>query len=30
LVIAASMSASVGFLFFASNAAAAMIWPDWQ
>jgi hypothetical protein len=30
LVIAASMSASLGFGFFASSAAAAMIWPDWQ
>src|ERR1043166_428005 len=30
LVIASSMSASVGFGFFFSSAAAAMIWPDWQ
>src|SRR5256884_4576718 len=29
-VIASSMSASVGCGFLASNAAAAMIWPDWQ
>jgi len=28
--IAASISASVGSFFFASNPAAAMIWPDWQ
>ena len=30
LVIAASMSASVGFGFCASSAAAAMIMPHWQ
>src|SRR6185295_2657069 len=30
LVIAASMSASVGLGVFLSSAAAAMIWPDWQ
>src|SRR5262245_49821004 len=30
LVIASSMSASVGCGFFASNADAAMICPDWQ
>jgi len=30
LVIASSMSASVGFGFFFKSAAAAMIWPDWQ
>src|SRR6185503_2212722 len=30
LVIASSMSLSVGFGFFASSAAAAMICPDWQ
>src|SRR3989441_2191412 len=29
-VIAVSMSASEGCGFFASSAAAAMIWPDWQ
>ena len=29
-VIAVSMSASFGFAFFASSAAAAMICPDWQ
>src|SRR6266511_3848963 len=29
-VIAASMSASDGCGVFASSAAAAMIWPDWQ
>ena len=30
LVLAASTSASVGFGFALSNAAAAMIWPVWQ
>src|ERR1044071_5105458 len=30
LVIASSMSLSVGFGFALSSAAAAMIWPDWQ
>src|ERR1700730_5483375 len=30
LVIASSISASVGFGFLPSSAAAAMIWPDWQ
>src|SRR2546430_6117369 len=30
LVIAASISASLGFGFFLSSAAAAMICPDWQ
>ena len=30
LVIAASISASVGFGFFLRSAAAAMIMPDWQ
>src|SRR3954464_11169757 len=30
LVIASSMSASVGLAFFFNSAAAAMIWPDWQ
>jgi hypothetical protein len=30
LVIASSMSASVGFGVFRSSAAAAMICPDWQ
>src|SRR5262252_236101 len=30
LVIASSMSLSVGFGFFARSAAAAMICPDWQ
>src|SRR2546422_781189 len=29
-VITVSMSASEGCGFFASSAAAAMIWPDWQ
>src|SRR2546429_1028806 len=29
-VIAVSMSVSEGCGFFASSAAAAMIWPDWQ
>ena len=29
-VIAWSMSASVGFGFFLSSAAAVMIWPAWQ
>jgi hypothetical protein len=28
--ITSSMSESVGRLFFASSAAACMIWPDWQ
>jgi hypothetical protein len=28
--MASSMSASVGAGTFASSAAAAMIWPDWQ
>jgi hypothetical protein len=28
LVIAASMSASLGLGFFLSSATAAMIWPD--
>src|SRR3989442_66173 len=28
--MAASMSASVGFGFLASNAAAVISWPDWQ
>jgi hypothetical protein len=30
LVTARSMSLSVGFGFWASSAAAAMIMPDWQ
>jgi hypothetical protein len=29
-LIASSMSASVGFGFFASNETADMICPDWQ
>jgi hypothetical protein len=29
-LIAASISASVGFGVVRSNAAAAMIWPAWQ
>src|SRR4051812_3605772 len=29
-VIAASMSASLGFGFALRSATAAMIWPDWQ
>src|SRR4051812_44092313 len=29
-LIAASMSASLGFLFFDSSAAALINWPDWQ
>jgi hypothetical protein len=29
-LIAASMSASVGFGFAFSSATAARIWPDWQ
>ena len=28
--IAASISASLGFAFFATSADADMIWPDWQ
>ncbi len=29
-VHAATICSFVGFLFFASNSAACMIWPDWQ
>ena len=29
-LMAASMSASLGFFFSVSSAAALMIWPDWQ